>query len=261
MTLAAHDAAALLYLGAALLAWASGASRARARAAVGLVALAVVAHAVAFVGFHLLDPPVPLSSFPAALSLIAWLTASAWLLSLGLAAVQSIGALVAAFAFALTAAGSLGLHTGAPTPAVPGAIGWSHSHVLFAAAGFGLLALSSFSAAAYLAKDRALKAKRPTLLPLPSLESLDRVGGISLAIGYPLLTLGVVTGIMWARENPGEILTAHAVLALVAWTVYLLPVAQRLRSRQGQASARALVLGFAVLLCAYLGARSLGTVP
>jgi ABC-type uncharacterized transport system permease subunit len=204
---------------------------------------------------------VPLSSSPAALSLFAWLTASAWLLALGIARVQSIGGLVAAFAFALTAVGSLGLHFGARVPEPAGTLAWSHSHVLFAAAGFALLALSSLAAAAYLAKERALKQKRAPIVPLPSLESLDRVAGLALAIGFPLLTLGVVTGALWARGHPVGMWTSHSVLSLVAWVVYLLPVAQRLRRLHGQASARALVIGFAVLVLAYVGAQSLRAMP
>jgi ABC-type uncharacterized transport system permease subunit len=99
------------------------------------------------------------------------------------------------------------------------------------------------------------------LLLLPSLESLDRVGGLALALGYPLLSLGVVTGVGWALEHPDGALTTHNVLSLFAWAIYLFPVALRLRRRHGQASARSLVFGFAVLLFAYLGAQSLGAAP
>jgi ABC-type uncharacterized transport system permease subunit len=256
--LAAHDLAALLYLIAALLGRASARTPLAERGASVALALGVLVHGVGFVGFHRLEPPVPLTSVPAALSLVGWLTAASYLLSLRVARIQSIARWVAALAFLLCAVGSIGVRV-APRAAESEAAAWSHTHVLLATAGVALLALASLMGAAYLAKERALKAHRAQALPLPSLESLDRIGLLALAVGWPLLTLGVASGALWASEHPDGMFTTHSVLSLIAWIAYLFPIGRRaLRGERGAAPARALVFGFALLAVAYLGARSLG---
>lgn len=258
MTLAAHDLAALLYLIAALLGRASARTPAAERAATLGLALGVVAQGIGFVGFHRLDPPVPLTSVPAALSLVGWLTAASYLVSLRVARIQSVARWVAVLAFLLCAIGSVGVRV-APRAIASTDAAWSHTHVLLATAGVALLALASLVGAAYLAKERALKAHRRQALPLPSLESLDRVGLLALAVGWPLLSLGVASGVLWASEHPERMFTTHSVLSIVAWVVYLVPIERRVvRRERGRAPARALVVGFALLAAAYLGAHSLG---
>ena len=79
MTLLAHGFATALYLFAAFLGWTRRTARGGAAASRCVIAFATLLHAVGFYGLHLQKPPVPLSSFPAALSLIGWLLALAWL--------------------------------------------------------------------------------------------------------------------------------------------------------------------------------------
>jgi ABC-type uncharacterized transport system permease subunit len=208
---------------------------------------------------------VALTSVSAALSLVGWLTVAAYLVSLRVAPIGAVGRWVSTAAFVLCAVGSVGVRfaprasAGASESTAPL---WSHTHLLLASAGVAVLALASLVAVAYLAKERALKARRALRLPLPSLESLDRIGLLALAIGWPLLTLGVASGVLWAAEHPDRMVTTHSVLSLVAWIVYLLPVQRRLlRRRYGHATARALVFAFVFLAAAYLGARSLGGAP
>ncbi len=259
--LAAHDLAALVYLVAALLGRASVRAPRAERAASFVLALGLLMHGVGFVAIHRLEPPVPLTSVPAALSLVGWLTAASYLVSLRVARIQAVGRWVAVAAFVLCAVGSVGVRY-TPRASESVATVWSHTHVLLASAGVAVLALASLVGAAYLVKERALKARRAQRLPLPSLESLDRVGLLALAIGWPLLTLGVVSGVLWAIEHPDRMFTTHLVLSLVAWIVYLLPLERRvLRRQRGRATARALVFGFAFLAAAYLGARSFGSSP
>lgn len=260
MILAVHDLAALLYLVAALLGRASVRTPRAGFAANFVLAAGLLLHAVGFVGFHWLDPPLALTSVPAALSLVGWLTVAAYLVSLRVARIQSIGRWVSTAAFVLCAVGSVGVRF-APRAGASGSAAplWSHTHLLLASAGVAVLALASLVGLAYLAKERALKAHRAQALPLPSLESLDRIGLLALAVGWPLLTLGVASGVLWASEHPDGMFTTHSVLSLIAWIAYLFPIRRRaLRGERGAAPARALVFSFALLAVAYLGARSLG---
>jgi ABC-type uncharacterized transport system permease subunit len=257
MTTALHLLAALLYLAGAAI---DARARAPARQGIWLLGLGTLAQAVAFVSLHAQDPPLPLESFPSALSLIGWLVAVSYLLSLGFARVREVGRFVGAAAAFFTAVAALGLWlTPAPTLRPGSGGGWSHAHVLLSTFGFALLALSSMAGLAYLAKERALKRKRERV-GLPSLESLDRLEHLTLALGFPLLTLGMLCGFAWSARQALEPWTLHSLFLIAAWLVYLWPLRVRvLRRQRGDRPARLVVTGFVVLAVSYIGVRLLGS--
>jgi ABC-type uncharacterized transport system permease subunit len=256
----AHQTAVVVYLVAAVIGWLRIGRARSGRLVEWILALGVCIHALGFVGFHQVAPPVHLDSFPAALSLIGWLVAASYLVSLGLARVQAVGAWVASAAFGFSALGEIGLRLLEPVQVPSGSAGaWPHAHVLLSTAGFSLLALASLGGLTYLIKERALKAKRGIGIELPSLESLDRVEHLGLALGFPLLTLGVITGFVWAAREQQSPWTVHAIFLLIAWAVYSIPISLRiLRREHGQGPARSAVFGFLVLAVSYLGVRLLG---
>jgi len=256
MTVLAHLLAALCYLGALVLGvlW-----RGRPAPVPALLAVGAAVHASGFVVLHSETHPVPLESFAAALSLIGWLTPTSYLLSLRFASVREVAPWVAGLAAVLTACAAAGLGLGRPS-APAGPLGtWSHAHVLLSTLGFSMLALASLAGLAYLTKERALKSKRPPRFGLPSLESLDRMEHLTLSLGFPLLTLGVLTGFVWAVSQGLSPWTQHSSWLVVAWLIYLLPIGVRVVSRQhGERPARLVVLGFAFLAISYLGVRLAG---
>lgn len=138
----------------------------------------------------------------------------------------------------------------------------SHVHILLASAGLGLLGISGLAGLFYLFEHRRLKRRRLSHrgLKWPSLEALDRVGLVALTMGFPLLTLGLVTGAAWVREVQGQLWTGseHAMWTLVAWGIYAGLCVARFVGHQGarQAAASA-VGGFAFLLFAVLGVEIL----
>lgn len=252
-----HALAAALYLAGALRGALSLRRGHALRGVAWWIALAAGVHAWGFVSLHTQDPPMPLSSFPAALSLIAWLLAVSFLLSLRVARVRAVGAWVAGLAGGLTALAALTLDAARPVAAAgPASSVWSHAHVLLSTLGFSLLALASMAGLAYLAKERALKSHRPARFALPSLESLDRLVHFGLSTGYPLLTLGVVTGYVWGVGHGSSPWSGHALWLLFAWAVYLVPISMLvLRRQHGDRPARGAVLGFALLAFSYIGIR------
>ena len=88
-------------------------------------------------------------------------------------------------------------------------------------AGLAALGLSGLAGVLFLAEHRRLKRKRRIDLrfALPSLEALDRVNRLSLAVGFPLLTLGVVTGMLWVDAVQGSLWsgTHHQAWSVIAW--------------------------------------------
>ena len=262
MTEFAHELAALFYLTGALLGWRSAREGGRMRAVPPLLGVGVAIHAVGFLTLHLEEPVTPLASFPVALSLIGFLIAVSFLLSLRFADVRGVATWVAVAAALFTGLASFDLVIGPSAEIRPEDSGaWSHGHVLFSAFGFSFLALSSLAGLGYLAKERGLKHKDASARALPSLEALDRLEHFALALGFPLLTLGVVTGFAWGLERGLSLWTWHSFWLLAAWTIYLLPITLRVLWQQhGERPARSVVLGFVVLAFSYVGIRLLGGV-
>jgi ABC-type transport system involved in cytochrome c biogenesis permease subunit len=110
----------------------------------------------------------------------------------------------------------------------------------------------------YLLENRRLKRKQvhAGAGALPSLEALDRINALSLAVGFPLLTLGVLTGMLWGLGAHGAAWsgTAHEVWNVIAWLIYAALMAARFAARQGARDAAvSAVAGFAFLLFAVVG--------
>lgn len=259
MTVLLHQVAALLYVAAAVttgagLAWPAPRL---VRAGVGWLLIAAIAHAAAFAAFHSEASPPPLTDLPAAVSLMAWI---AVLFFLGLMRRSRLASLVAGIGPAAAVAAffaALRLPHSDPTPIVGGPA-WPHAHVLLASAGLSLLGVAGLAGVAFLLEDRRLKTKRMTQRAwrLPSLEALDRVNATALLAGFPLLTVGVLTGMMWVQGETGRPWsgTAHETWSAFAWAIYAALVALRFRAHPtARQAALAAVAGFAFLLFAVVG--------
>ena len=80
--------------------------------------------------------------------------------------------------------------------------------------------------------------------------------GTILAMGFPLLTLGVIAGGFWVEQESGRIWTgtAHEVWSVIAWAVYAVVVTVRFTARQGaRQAAVSAVGGFLFLFFAVIG--------
>jgi ABC-type transport system involved in cytochrome c biogenesis permease subunit len=169
----------------------------------------------------------------------------------GLAAIVGFTAFLGVFAGALAA----GL--GAPDETATEG-GLPHAHVLLASAGLALMGIAGLSGLFFLLEHRRLKQKRrvAAAYPMPSLEALDRVNVVAIGIGFPLLTLGVVTGSLWVMHERGVLWlgTSHETWTLVAWAIYGGLAAARFAGRQaGRQAAASALAGFAFLLFAVVG--------
>jgi len=254
-----HQLTAALYLAAGLVAWAGLAQRSARleRASVAVLGAGALVHLAALALLHRADPRPPLTDPASALSFMAWVGAVAFLLLLRRARLAGLTVLVAPVAFVGVFAAALRL--AAPAPATfAGAGSWPHAHVLLASAGFALFGLSGLAGVLFLAEHRRLKAKRPldARLPLPSLEALDRVNRVALALGFPLLTLGVATGMLWVASERGTPWTGtvHQTWSALAWAVCAVLVAARFGAGQGSRQAAASAVGgFVFLLFAVIG--------
>src|SRR5579875_158143 len=91
---------------------------------------------------------------------------------------------------------------------------------------------------------------------LPSLARLDVMQYRVIAIGLPLLSLGIITGAMWAKEAWGAYWQwdPKETAALVSWIVYAGYMHLHTRNAwRGLRSAWLSILGFATIMFCYLG--------
>jgi ABC-type uncharacterized transport system permease subunit len=255
--------AAAIYLIACLVA-ATGLvlrSRRLARAAVWLLAAGALLHGMSFPLLHAQGQAPPLTSLAAAVSFMAWVGTLCFLGLLLRMRIAGLVVLVAPAAFLGVFLAALRLPVAGPAT-FAGTGSWPHAHVLLASAGLALLGLAGLASLVYLFEHRRLKTKAaaPRLFALPSLEALDRVNATALAAGFALLTLGVVTGMLWVQTASGRPFggTAHEAWSLVAWAVYAVLAAVRFGGRQGARQAAAgTVLAFGFLFFAVIGVELL----
>jgi ABC-type transport system involved in cytochrome c biogenesis permease subunit len=218
--------------------------------------LGAIAQAVAFATLHRLDPAPALTDLAQAIAVMAWLGV---VFTLALFSRFRLPGFVPPLAFVAFLA-SFGATLSSPELVSDAGSGGSlpHAHVLLASAGFAALGVACLAGFFFLLEHRALKQRRRPVgrFPMPSLEALDRVNRLALVLGFPLLTLGVLTGSLWLEARTGQLFSGslHEAWTLIAWTIYLGLVSLRFIGHQGarQAAASA-VAGFAFLLFAVIG--------
>ena len=91
---------------------------------------------------------------------------------------------------------------------------------------------------------------------LPSLETLDRLNYTLLVWGLVLLTLGIVSGIVWAHSAWGSPWSSDPKLlfSLATWAIYVVLLQGRLSAGwRGRWAAQLTIAGFAVIVLSLVG--------
>ncbi len=108
---------------------------------------------------------------------------------------------------------------------------WLPIHAGVAVMAYGFLALAFCGAIMYLLQERELKSKKFGFFfnRLPSLDSLDQLNNHCLTIGFGLLTLGIITGSVWARQAWGTYWhwDPKETWSLITWFLYAIQIHQR----------------------------------
>jgi ABC-type uncharacterized transport system permease subunit len=114
--------------------------------------------------------------------------------------------------------------------------GWLVAHIILIFTGYAALLVSFGASILYLLQERRLKAKKPTSMIsfLPALEVIDQIGYRSLLLGFPFMTLGLITGSVVAITAPSigrvDFLDPKILLSVLMWAVYMLMVFTRWNS-------------------------------
>jgi cytochrome c-type biogenesis protein CcsB len=204
---------------------------------------------------------LPVATFAGGFSFFAWLLVGLYLAlqsSMGLAV---IGVLVSPLAFV---AAMLAVVTGGNDVAVPADLRspWLTVHVTLAFLGNAVFALAFAVSAAFLLQQNLLKSRRGGSIVhrLPAVQTLDRLSLVFLLWGFPLLTLGIVTGGFWSMTAAGRFWTGEPreILAVLTWLLYAgLLQLRLLGGLHGRRAATWTIGSFALLLASYLAVNIL----
>ncbi len=131
-------------------------------------------------------------------------------------------------------------------------------HVTLSMVGTVGFAVAFVAGVMYLIQDWLLKSKQFNLLyvKLPPLDFLDRLNQRSIVLGFPFLTLGILTGAMSAQVTFGAYLSwnSEQIWALVTWAFYLVVLMGRVTvGWRAKKAASLTVVGFAGVLLTFLG--------
>lgn len=221
------------------------------RLGVVMTQLGWLCHTVALVvrGVELGRPP--LATMPELVSVVIWVAVLLELWAERQYRVKALGAFVLPVVLVLGLTLPTGLRALLPSPTIRSA--WIWVHIGLALLGLAALVLNFAGAVMYLLQERELKAKRPGTVyyRLPSLETLDRFSFRALSLGVPLLTAGLVLGVLWADAAWGSVLAFDpvALLSLAMWALYAAALYGRaIGAWRGRRTAYFAIAGFCVLL-------------
>src|SRR5213082_852649 len=131
-------------------------------------------------------------------------------------------------------------------------------HITVSILGLAMLALAFIAAALYLLQFRELKAKRfgQVFRLFPPLERLDQLNHLSLVVGFPTVTLGVLLGFGVRYAGGVSVDAAQVVWGMLMWLVLGWAVGVRVvRHWAGRRAAFASIASFAAVLLVYLALK------
>jgi len=240
----------LLFLKEDFLRWASG-----------IVFFGFITHTLAFLVRYLEAGYTPVTNLHESLSFFAWMIIGVLLLANIRYRIKMLGAFLTPIALILMLF-ALAL----PKEILPLApvlrSFWHPFHVVFAFLGNAFFTLAFCCGVMYLIQEHQLKSKRMGAIGkrLPSLKVLDDLNYYSLKFGFPLLTLGIVTGAVWADYAWGRYWgwDPKETWSLITWFLYAALLHQRLTvGWRGRKAALMAIFGFMTVLFTFLGVNLL----
>jgi len=148
---------------------------------------------------------------------------------------------------------------------------WGTIHGIFLLGGAVFTCVAFFAGLMYLVQMRRLKAKRPSRfgLALPSLEQSERINRGAITVAFPLLTFGLLIGIVLSittRDEGSAVAVVHplqwtdpkVISALFMWLVFAILLHARFRpAMRGKSMMILTILAFAFLVFTWVGVEAL----
>ncbi|HZP00675.1 MAG TPA: cytochrome c biogenesis protein CcsA [Terriglobia bacterium] len=199
---------------------------------------------------------LPLVDVGSALSFYAFLVTGAFFFVYLRYRITALGIFMLPLVFVLTLLSAL--HPERPFDSTAFRGGWLLVHISSTILGYTGFFLTFVAATMYLIQERELKSKMPRTFyyRLPSLEVCDEIYYRSLLFGLPFLSLGILTGFVWAsRTWKGPwVLDPKILASLVTWLIYLVLFSTRTSGMwRGRRAAYVAIFGFAAVMVTFVG--------
>ena len=204
---------------------------------------------------------MPANNLHETLALVAWALVGAFLVLNLKLRVKILGVYVAPLAaFILFAASQFPSEPMQPQSLLKGF--WLVVHIIAIFLGDAGFALACGVGILYLIQERSIKHKSRGFFfkRLPSLDLLDSTGYACVVIGFTMLTIGLITGMVFAKNVWGRFWSwdPKEVWSAITWIFYAALLHERLTvGWRGRRAAIMAIIGFAVMLFTFLGVNFL----
>ncbi|MGD9000796.1 MAG: cytochrome c biogenesis protein CcsA [Granulosicoccaceae bacterium] len=131
-------------------------------------------------------------------------------------------------------------------------------HIVLSLLAYSLLGIAALQAVLLAIQDRQLRHKHPGgfMRALPPMQEMENLLFRLIAGGFVLLSLSLLTGVLYLEDIFAQHLVHKTVLSLLAWSVFGILLAGRwLSGWRGRTAIRWTLAGFGVLLLAYFGSK------
>ncbi len=233
----------------------------RAVMGLGLAVAGLILHTLALVMRTVQSGHAPFTNMYESLSFLAWASVFAFIIVEAKFKVRRPGAYILLIVVALMALASSPLMPKEATPLVPALQSyWLWLHVSVTLLGEAFFAIAFVTSLMFLIAQSREKKGRPAGSGL-SADRLDSISYRTIAIGFPLFTLGgLVFGMIWAYKAWGSYWSwdPKEVWSLITWLVFALYLHTRIVwGWKGRRSAFIAVIGFLAALFTYFGVNYL----
>lgn len=191
----------------------------------------------------------------------AWATTWAYLSFRWRYTVKNFGTFVSILIFTLLCTSALSSKEVIPIQPILQST-WLPVHAGVSILAYGFLSLAFCSGLMYLLQERELKSKKFGYFfsRLPSLDALDQLNSHGLTVGFGFLTLGIVTGVFWAKQAVGTYWRwdPKETWSVITWFIYLIQIHQRFTvGWRGKRAAVMAIVGFAAIIFTFWGVNIL----
>lgn len=232
------------------------------RAAVLVVPLALLLQAGA-VSLQIFHGPVLRLGIAEAVSLFAWQSAlTLWLFSFR-ERLETLGVLLYPVVGLCAVFGALASNAGAGSIPIDD---WKvQTHIIISTLAAGFLTIACIQALALAFVEEVLRRGRPLTgnavalsLRLPPLQTMERLLFQMVEIGFALLSLTLVSGMVFVHNLLAQHLAQKTVLSFLAWFMFGLLLWGRHRyGWRGRTAVRWVLVGYVLLVIAYFGSKLL----
>ncbi len=216
------------------------------------LAAAIAAQSAFLISDYAISGRHPFESIQQSVAVLSLLIALAYVATMRKHKLTTLGAFITPVTLLLL----LGAGVRTSLPAVPEHVRSAllPLHIAMNVLGLAAFSLAFAAAIGYVIQERLLRTKHVVgvFQRLPALEELDSLGLRLVTIGFPLFTLGLVIGSIWAAQQ-SELSTGQG-FGLLAWLFFgTVLLARAVAGWSGRRAAIGTMLGFACAMVALLG--------